>query len=856
MLETLGHYNVLDRIGAGGMGEVYRARDTRLGRTVAIKVLPPSVADDPERRHRLLKEARATAALSHPNIAALYETGEDGGRLFLVFEFVPGRTLDHEIDGRPMNPRRALDLVSQIADALAEAHAAGIVHRDIKPGNIMVTPKGRAKVLDFGLATWTTGGAEREQAASTTTLATAAGTAMGTVAYMSPEQALGERVDHRTDIFSLGIVLFETLTGRLPFQGTTPTALAMNIVQTPAPLVTGVNRSAPAVLDPIVEKALAKDASARYQSAANLAEDLRGVRAQLGLPNAAAGSAAPGITPAARRRRAVVTAGWVLAVAAVAAVLMAARGPVERLATRTWKQTIGAPPPPLIAVIPLETDAANTFFADGLTEDLITRLGQTPGLKVLGRSATRAYRGRSPREVAHELNAAVVLTGSVRPSADALKVSVELVDPSDGTALWTGQYTRAVKDVFAVQAQVAEDVAQALRVKLEPTASNARDASRLVDRRAYESYLRGRQAAAERNVPEARRRFEAAIQMDEGLAEAYGGLAEVLSLEPTLGGDADDPTRAPRLARAAARAYELAPDSPQANLAMGLAADRLSDRLASLKKAIAIDGSYSEGFHQIGDAIADFDPDRAIAFYQRALGLDPRLVISRGDIITTLAAAGRPDEARREIDAAQQAGGGDWLRPFAIGLALDDGRFADALALLDRDAYYRQSPNLTLEYANALRGAGRARDASAVAASLVGADAGNCDARATLAALDAEHGDLAGARRLVAPALQARSPADEGPLWLRCAVRSDAAIGNGRAAAALLRRIAADDRLFKAWSLDIMGTTGRRLLRAPTYPWTRISRDPAVVDAVRILDRSYAEAQRQSAAALADVTPR
>src|SRR5579862_9465889 len=225
MLETLGHYNVLDRIGAGGMGEVYRARDTRLGRTVAIKLLPAALAEDAERRDRLLKEARAAAALSHPNIAALYEIGEDAGRVFLVFEFVPGRTLDREIEGRPMNPRRALDLAAQIADALADAHAAGIVHRDIEPGNIIVTPKGRAKVLDFGLAKWTTGGAEREQAA--TTLATPAGTAMGTVAYMSPEQALGEPVDHRSDIFSLGVVVFEMLTGRRPFEGATPTELAM-----------------------------------------------------------------------------------------------------------------------------------------------------------------------------------------------------------------------------------------------------------------------------------------------------------------------------------------------------------------------------------------------------------------------------------------------------------------------------------------------------------------------------------------------------------------------------------------------------------------------------------------------------
>src|SRR5436309_978313 len=269
MLETLGQYKMLDRIGAGGMGEVYRARDTRLGRTVAIKVLRADVAGDQPRRERFLLEARASAALSHPNISALYEIGEDQGQLFLVFEFVPGETLRVAIAGRPLNPRRALDLAIQVADALADAHAAGIVHRDIKPDNIIVTPKGNAKILDFGLATGTSGGSEREQAA--TMMATATGTTLGTVAYMSPEQALGEAVDERTDIFSLGIVLFEMLTGKLPFKGTTSTALALQIVQAPAPVPSTVNPSVPRELDAIVGRALAKSLDQRYETAATMA---------------------------------------------------------------------------------------------------------------------------------------------------------------------------------------------------------------------------------------------------------------------------------------------------------------------------------------------------------------------------------------------------------------------------------------------------------------------------------------------------------------------------------------------------------------------------------------------------------
>jgi serine/threonine protein kinase len=347
MFESLAHYKILDRIGAGGMGDVYRARDTRLGRTVAITVLAAEVANDPDRRDRFLREARATAALSHPNIAALYEIGEDQGHVFLAFEYVPGETLSAVIGGRPMNPRRAINLAVQIADALADAHAEGIVHRDIKPSNIIVTPKGNAKILDFGLATWTSGGAERDQAAeAVTAMTTAAGTTLGTVAYMSPEQALGERVDERTDIFSLGIVLFEMLTGRLPFSGATPTALALQIVQAPAPPPSAVNRSLPRELDPIVGKALAKSLDQRYESAATLAAELRSIGAILDVRQEAHEPASgPVVVMAPRSSR----AGWILlllALAALAAIGWWKRDQIQRL----WPRTLAPAPVPVIGI--------------------------------------------------------------------------------------------------------------------------------------------------------------------------------------------------------------------------------------------------------------------------------------------------------------------------------------------------------------------------------------------------------------------------------------------------------------------------------------------------------------------------
>jgi serine/threonine protein kinase len=305
------------------MGEVYRARDTRLGRTVAIKVMTAGVAGDPERRERFLRDARAAIVLSHPNIAALYEIGEEQDQLFLVFEFVPGETLKTAIGGRPLNARRAIDHAIQIADALADAHVEGVVHRDIKPDNIIVTPKGNAKILDFGLAAWTDGGAEREHAArADTVMANGTGATLGTVAYMSPEQALGERVDHRTDIFSLGIVLFEMLTGKLPFTGATPPALALRIVQAPAPAPSSANPSLPREVDAIVGKALAKSLDQRYESAATLAAELRSLAAILDVrsDSSEAGASVPTIAAAPRR----VMSAWIVLLIVLAALAAAA----------------------------------------------------------------------------------------------------------------------------------------------------------------------------------------------------------------------------------------------------------------------------------------------------------------------------------------------------------------------------------------------------------------------------------------------------------------------------------------------------------------------------------------------------
>jgi serine/threonine-protein kinase len=316
VLETLGHYKILDRIGAGGLGDLYRARDTRHGRTVAVRVVRPELLADAAERERLLDNARAGSALSHPSIATLYEAGEDQGQLFLASEYVPGDTLRSVIGGRPLNPRRALELAAQIADALAEAHAAGILHGDIKPDTVIVTPKGNAKVLEMGLTLWTAGGAARARAGRITTAAAAQDAVVGrTAPYLSPEQALGSDVDYRTDIFSLGVVLFEMLTGRVPFEASTPSDVTQEVVSGPLAAPSALNRAVPAEIDPIVERMLSKSPGDRHASAATVAAELRAVVVALDYRSGAGKPAVPVRTQTGRSG-----AGWIITVAILAAI--------------------------------------------------------------------------------------------------------------------------------------------------------------------------------------------------------------------------------------------------------------------------------------------------------------------------------------------------------------------------------------------------------------------------------------------------------------------------------------------------------------------------------------------------------
>ncbi len=555
MLDALGQYRILERLGESGLGETFRARDTRLGRTVALVVVPPERLPDADTRAAFLRDARMATALSHPGIATLYEVGEDQGHLFLATEFVPGEALTTIMARRPMAPKRAVDVAVQLADALADAHAAGIVHGHIDADHVVVTPKGSAKIREFGLSAWAGGGDHPPHAG-----------------------------DYQRDIRGLGALLFQMLTG-VPAGGDSP----------PAP--SSRNQDSPRELDDIVLKAVAADAARQYHSAATLAADLRSVAAAL---DRRAHVEPPGITVAHWQE----PTRWIWivpVVVAVAAGIWWGRAPVRRI----WNGWFHAPPPPILAIVPLRletADASQLFFADGVSEDLAERLGRTPGLTVRGRSGLRRDRGRTAAEVASALGAGAVVTGAIRPQDDPMEISLALVG-ADGRSLWSARYTRDPSAILATLAQAASEIATALGVPPRPTAASARAAARVVDPDAYRLYLRGRQALADGKPGEAAQLFDQAGAADPGLAEAFAGFALI-----------DDPSGAAGRQAAASRALELDPDLPDANIAMADLTADLPAALGFLRKAATQDPSNGGTLRRIADRIRTIDPERAAAF--------------------------------------------------------------------------------------------------------------------------------------------------------------------------------------------------------------------------------------------------
>jgi TolB-like protein/tetratricopeptide (TPR) repeat protein len=588
----LGPYEIVVPIGAGGMGEVYRARDTRLARDVAIKVLPAEFASDPERLTRFEREARATAALDHPNILAIFDIGAHEGVPYIVEQLLDGESLRERIKRGPLAVRNAGAVAGQIAQGLAAAHEKRIIHRDLKPENVFITLDGVVKILDFGLAKLVEavplGGAETLSAAPTG--ATVAGHVLGTAGYMAPEQARGLPVDQRADVFAFGVVLYELLSGVRPFRGDTYTdTVAAVLKEEPPPLPAGV----PVALQGLVSRCLEKRPEARYQSGRDLARELQDV-----LTGSGQAAQVP-ITAPARARRAV---GLVLAGGAVLAVAAGLFVNLKPYAPRT-----GQAKPTRIVVLPFENLGApeDAYFAAGMAEEITSRLANVQGLGVISRTSAIQYdqTGKTVKQIGADLGVDFVLEGSVRwehgqGKESRVRITPQLIRVADDTHVWADRYDRVLADVFAIQSEVAESAVRAMGVALLPREQTALKEVSTNDLQAYDLYLRGleEERGRGREGEDAAQMYQSAVDRDPQFAQALAGLARVHAVA-CLFGDGS-PERLARCKAAAERAVELRPDLAESHSALGyyffVGPGDYPRALAELAKALEIQPGNSE----------------------------------------------------------------------------------------------------------------------------------------------------------------------------------------------------------------------------------------------------------------------
>ena len=505
---TISHYKILEKLGGGGMGVVYKAQDTRLDRPIALKFLPADLTRDTEARERFIHEAKAASGLQRNNICNIHDIEETkDGQLVIVMDCYEGETLKKKIERGPLTIEEALDLTVQVAEGLLKAHEKGIVHRDIKPANIMVTDDGVAKVLDFGLA----------KLARQTRL-TKAGTTLGTFAYMSPEQTRGQQVDHRTDIWSIGVVLYEMLTGQLPFKGDYENAVVYSILNLHQVPITGLRTGVPAELERIVEKALAKNPAERYQHADDLVADLRTVKRQLETGETASALVGQGEV---KKRPWFLYAGLaviaVLVIRGVVLLITPARVPLDSIAVLPFRN--------------LSADPEQEYFSDGVTEALIAELSRIQALRVISRTSVMRYKktDKGLPQIAAELNVSALIEGSVQRVQDDVRITAQLVAVAPERHLWANTFTKSYGNILALQSEVAQAIAKEIKITVTPEEQQRLASARPVKPEAHEAYLKGRffiDKFDESDIRKGISSFEQAIAADSSLALAYAGLAE------------------------------------------------------------------------------------------------------------------------------------------------------------------------------------------------------------------------------------------------------------------------------------------------------------------------------------------
>ncbi len=661
--KSFGHYEIIRQIGAGGMGEVYLAGDTRLDRKVAVKILNEKFAAAESNLARFTQEAKAASALNHPNILVIHEIGEAENANFIVSEFIEGKTLRETVEDSPLKLSEVLDIAIQIGNALAAAHAAKIVHRDIKPENIMIRPDGYVKVLDFGLAKLVEHKAVGFEESTVKQNQTAKGVILGTVNYMSPEQAKGERVDATTDIFSFGAVVYEMIAGRTPFAGDSMSETFANLINAEPPPLSHFSADVPDELQRIVSKMLRKNRDARYQSMKGLLADLRDLRENLAFDarleksyspeknNATAFLPAttgdqnnrtgesPDSTRQIYRRKSV-------AVLALAVLLSGALGfgyyfwSVGKAASNgNIKKTL--------AVLPFVNagqDANADYLSDGITESIINNLSQISSLKVMSRNSAFRFKNNQtdPKNIAAQLGVETLVTGEIRQDGDKLIINVRLIDPGDGSQIWGSQYVKNSGDVIAAQNEIAQAVAQNLRVKLTNSEQQQLSKHPTENPEAYQLYLRGRFHMFKLTPPEIQKGigyFEQAIEIDPNYALAYAGISDAY--------------------RSLVLSSEISPS------------EVFAKSKAAARKAIEIDDTLSRGHTALAMTLfwSEWNWSEAENQYKRALELDPNDVNAHLFYAHLLSNTGRSDEALSEAKRAREL---DPLFPFAGAL---EGQF-------------------------------------------------------------------------------------------------------------------------------------------------------------------------------------
>ena len=629
--QTVAHYRITAKLGSGGMGVVYEAEDTTLGRHVALKFLPAELARDADALQRFQREARAASALNHPGICTVHAIEQHEGQHFIAMELLEGETLGERVRRGVLELGPLLELGVQIADALESAHAKGIVHRDLKPANIFVTPRGQAKVLDFGLAKIerprSAPGGEHSEAPTAVqpNELTSAGTTLGTVSYMSPEQARGQLTDARSDLFSLGTVLYQAATGTLPFPGETSAVVFDAILnREPVPLAQA-NPSCPAELNRILGKALEKDRGLRYQSATDLKTDLL------------------------RLKRDVESGGR------RAAELADSRGGTAKAAEKS------------VAVLYFENLSGvkeDEYLRDGVTEDIITELSKIKGLRIFSRSTVLSFRDKqvAPAQVGQQLGAAYLLTGSLRRAGARLRINAELVDTKTDFPLWSERYDREMKDVFEVQDEIARSIAEALRVTLSPQEQAALAAKPTDNLQAYDLYLRGKSYArrvTRQDVEFALQMFASAVAMDPGFALAHAAIANACAQHYYR--SQRTPAWIERAKAASERASALGGDVPEIRVAEAwilYAEDKLDEAVRRVRAAIERRPDCEGAYYLLGRALF------ASGRYQEAAEMAEAAMAAAGEdynvyipIYNALTALGKKDAAdsvrQREILALE-----------------------------------------------------------------------------------------------------------------------------------------------------------------------------------------------------------